>query len=127
MSETNQNTPCGRGCKATVPPELESENLCITHFITAIEAACADMRRETAMGRTSSTRRVEIQSFVKTTAMRLSDVATGSTRMSDELKKRVLTNFLTLMNLRESVERSTGRFVRIEQVKPAEPQLQIAV
>jgi hypothetical protein len=58
----------------------------------------------------TSNRRREIDSYVKATAFKLSDVATSSTALTDELKKRVLTTFLTLMNLQESLERSSSRF-----------------
>jgi hypothetical protein len=68
------------------------------------------MRREAAMELATSSRRREIENYVKTTALKLSDVATSSTRLTDELKKRVLTTFLTLMNLQESLERSSSRF-----------------
>jgi hypothetical protein len=43
--------------------------------------------------------------------MELSRVATGSVRLPDELRRRVLTTFLTLMNLQESLDRSVNRFV----------------
>ena len=100
---------CKRGCKATVPHELEHESICVLHFIVGIDADCAEMRREAAMELATIARRREIESYVKATALKLSDVATSSTRLSDELKKRVLTTFLTLMNLQESLERSRSR------------------
>jgi len=103
--------PCKAGCRAAVPRELESERVCVTHFILAIESGCHEMRRETATGFATPTRRCEIESYVKNTALKLSDVATSSTRLSDELKKRVLTTLLTLMNLQESLDRSVSRSV----------------
>jgi hypothetical protein len=112
MRESGQNQYCRLGCIAPVPQELGAESLCAQHFILAIEQVCTDLRREAAMERASSARRLEIKHYVKTTAVKLSEVATGS-RLSDELKKRVLTTFLTLMNLQESVERSSTRFVQI--------------
>jgi len=39
-------------------------------------------------------------------------VATGRMRLSDELKKRILTTFLTLMNAQESLDRSANRSMR---------------
>jgi hypothetical protein len=41
------------GCKLTVPAALEAEKLCILHFTMEIERHCAEMRRETAVGRTA--------------------------------------------------------------------------
>jgi hypothetical protein len=101
---------CNRGCRATVPQELEAESICVQHFILGIESACAGMRQEAAMELATPSRRREIESYVKATAMKLSDVATSRTRHTDELKKKVLTTFLTLMNLQESLERSSHRF-----------------
>ena len=93
------------GCQTPVPPELEVERLCVLHFIQSIEQACTEMRRETARGCGNATRQSEIANYVKTTATKLSCVTTGSLRLSDELKKRVLTTLLTLMILRESLDR----------------------
>lgn len=103
---------CKRGCKAAVPKELETESICVLHFVLGIENTCNEMRREAAMELATAVRRCEIESYVKATALKLSDVSTSSTRLSDELKKRVLTTFLTLMNLQESLDRSSRRFVR---------------
>lgn len=110
MTQIGQHNSCLRGCKAEVPVELEAESLCVLHFILHIEHACADMRREALLAKQNTVRRAEISNYVKTTAVKLSEVATGSLRLSDEIKKRVLTTFLTLMNVQESIERSTSRF-----------------
>ena len=37
----------------SVPAALENEKLCILHFTMEIERRCAEMRRETAIGRTA--------------------------------------------------------------------------
>lgn len=103
---------CNRGCKAAVPKELETERICVAHFVSGIENTCGEMRREAALELATALRRREIEVYIKATALKLSDVATSSTRLSDELKKRVLTTFLTLMNLQESLERSGSRLVR---------------
>jgi hypothetical protein len=109
---------CQRGCKAIVPKELETESICASHFILAVESACADMRREAATGLATPARRGEIESYVKNTALKLSEVATSSTRLTDEVKKRVLTTLLTLMNLQESVDRSVSRLNRVPIPRP---------
>ncbi len=95
-------------CQASVPQELEVEALCVQHFILSVEHDCADLRRETAVG-TAPARQLEISAYIKTTAMKLTQVAMGRVRLSDEYKKRILTTFLTLMNLQESLERSASR------------------
>ena len=79
----------------------------------------AELRRETAQGKTSPNRQSEITSYVKTTAMKLTQVATGHTRLSDEYKKRILTTFLTLMNLRESLERAANRAPAMRELRTA--------
>lgn len=106
---SNGEKACKSGCRSTVPQELETESVCVQHFIVAIENECHLMRREAATELATNSRRREIHSYVKSTAMKLSEVATSSTRLSDDMKKKILTTFLTLMNLQESVDRSRTR------------------
>jgi hypothetical protein len=96
-------------CQLPVPQELETEVLCVQHFLTTIEHDCSELRREIAMGKTTPSRQAEIAEWVKTTANKLTIVAYGRLRLSDEYKKRILTAFLTLMNLHESLDRSANR------------------
>jgi beta-lactamase class A len=104
-------------CQVPVPQELEAECLCVLHFILSIDHDCADLRRETAMGKTSIERQAEIASYVKATAMKLTEVATGRMRLSDEFKKRILTTLLTLMNLQESLDRAGNRCSGIRELR----------
>jgi hypothetical protein len=89
----------------------------VIHFILGIDHDCADLRREVAMGKASASRQSEIAAYVKATAMKLTEVATGRVRLSDELKKRVLTTLLTLMNLQESLDRSANRATPIRELR----------
>jgi hypothetical protein len=98
------------GCGTLVPTELEMEGYCVPHFLSAAESACAEMRRETATGASNAARRAEVESYVAAAAVKLALVGTGSARLSDEIKKRVLTTFLTLMILRENLDRATAHF-----------------
>jgi hypothetical protein len=98
------------GCGTLVPTELEMEGYCVPHFLSAAESACAEMRRETATGTSDDTRRAEVESYVAAAAVKLALVGTGSARLSDEIKKRVLTTFLTLMILRENLDRAGAHF-----------------
>jgi hypothetical protein len=43
--------------------------------------------------------------------MKLALIGTGSSRISDEIKKRVLTTFLMLMILRENLDRPANPFL----------------
>ena len=96
-------------CQVAIPQELETELLCVQHFLLGIEHDCVELRRETAQGKSSPDRQSEIAAYVKTTAMKLTEVATGRMRLTDEYKKRILTTFLTLMNLQESLDRAANR------------------
>jgi len=109
MSEPKSSPTSLCWCQVAVPQELEAELLCVQHFLVGIEHDCTQLRRETAQGKTSPTRQSEIASYVKTTAMKLTEVATGQVRLTDDYKKRILTTFLTLMNLQESLDRAASR------------------
>lgn len=109
MLETSPSASKLCWCQVPVPKELEAERVCVLHFILTTEHDCADLRRETAMGRSTAVRQTEIANYVKATALKLTEVATGRMRLSDELKKRILTTLLILMNLQESIDRSANR------------------
>lgn len=93
----------------SVPAALESEKLCILHFTMEIERRCAEMRRETAVGRTTRDRQVEIITYVGGRGELLARTATSGLHLPDELKARILNTFLTLMNLRENLDRAALR------------------
>ncbi|HUJ39566.1 MAG TPA: hypothetical protein VLW54_03390 [Candidatus Acidoferrales bacterium] len=97
-----------QGCKFEVPAALNDSALCVHHYLVWLDGNCAAMRRETAAGATTE-RHDQIASFVREHGERLSHVATGGYRLSDEVKARVLNEFLSLMNLRENLERSMER------------------
>jgi len=107
MSDPGPYQPCIVGCSAPVPVELESERLCVLHFILSVEQVCTQIRHEAAEGRASAQRLAEIATCLTKRSVTLSHAATGSVQLSDWLKKRVLNTFLTLMNTRESIDRTT--------------------
>jgi len=109
VEESGQPISCLPGCHTRVPAELETEKLCVLHFLLTVDRTCARMRRETVIGGSSAVRRSEIALHVKATAEKLSHVAVISPPLTDEMKKRVLSTFLTLMNLQESLDRSATR------------------
>jgi hypothetical protein len=106
MSGPSQLKCSVSGCGCQVPAELEAETLCVLHFLLAAEKGCSEMRRETAGG-PDSLRRAAIQAYVATTAVKLACIGTGNVRLSDEMKKRILTDFLGLMILRENLDRQS--------------------
>lgn len=75
----------------------------------SIAHACAGMRRETVVDGSSAARRTELAALVRVMAEKRSHVALISPLLTDEVKKRVLTTFLALMNLQESLDRSITR------------------
>src|SRR5579863_5181081 len=97
------------GCKHDVPAALAELKLCILHFTLSLEASCAEMRRETALGNTPQDRQREIMKFITGNGESLARVATSGLHLTDDLKARVLSTFLTLMNLRENLDRASMR------------------
>lgn len=126
MNNCPDPTKCSSyGCKAEVPDELEKEGLCVTHFLLAAENECAAIRRE-AMPVTGPDpkRRIEIEEYVAASASRLVSVGIGSVRLSDETKKRILTTFLSLMILRESLDRTTNCFRPRRKLSKSAPEFE---
>src|SRR6266568_3481694 len=97
------------GCKIEVPAALDGHKLCVLHFTLSVETACAGMRRETVLGNAPHARQLEIISYISEKGEALARVATSGLHLADEMKARVLSTFLTLMNLRENLDRSPLR------------------
>ena len=103
-------TPCQiSGCKNETPQALAEQRLCVLHFTLSLEASCAEMRRETALGNAPQDRQRDILRFITENGERLARVATSGLHLTDDLKARILSTFLTLMNLRENLDRSNMR------------------
>ena len=97
------------GCKTEVPPALREDQVCVLHFTLSVENSCAGMRRETALGNAPHERQREIMKFITENGECLARVATSGLHLTDDLKARILSTFLTLMNLRENLDRSNMR------------------
>ena len=98
------------GCKEPVPENLSGETRCLLHFLILLENACDDLRRETALGTLTAERSVEIARYIADQGEKLARISMGSsTRIADDRKHRVLNLFLTLINLRENLERAAQR------------------
>ena len=121
MTDSININRCGApGCGILVPAELQMEGFCVSHFLSSAEKACTEMRRETAAGASNATRRAEFESYVASSAVKLARIGTGTVRLSDEIKKRVLTTFLTLMILRENLDRAPNPFLPRRRTPMAE-------
>jgi hypothetical protein len=83
--------------------------ICAHHFVLAVEKACAEMRRETVLGRAPHERQVEIINYITEQGALLARVATSGLHLPDEMKARLLNTFLTLINLRENLDRAVLR------------------
>ena len=105
MSDLQHRT-CIARCTAAVPTELDSTGLCVSHFTYNVETACAEMHRQIAMRGFSTERHAEITLYLAEYSLLLARVA-SSLSLSDILKRRVLSTFMSLMNLRETLERSS--------------------
>lgn len=104
------HTACSEnGCKAGVPAALDQVRLCVLHFTLKVEADCAQMRRETVYGKTPHARQVEIIRYIAENGEMLSRASTCGLHLADEMKARILNTFLTLMNLRENLDRAALR------------------
>jgi hypothetical protein len=97
------------GCKSEVPSALDAEKVCVFHFTLAVERCCSEMRRETALGNAPRERQVEIIRYIAERGELLARATTSGLHLSDELKARALSTFLTLINLRENLDRAALR------------------
>ena len=105
MGEPGGHRACIPRCKLPVPVELDSVGLCVHHFTWSVEEACAEMHRQVALRTATMDRRAEIATYVSQSALLLARV-TSNLCLSDDLKRRILCTFLSLMNLRENLERA---------------------
>jgi len=107
------------GCKNEIPPELTEQRSCVLHFTLSLETRCSEMRRETALGKAPHERQREILKFISGNGEILARVATSGLHLTDDLKARILSTFLTLMNLRENLDRANMRssFGRTSQAR----------
>ncbi len=107
MGNSNSQQICRCRCNAPVPAELKPVGLCVSHFTLSVERTCDEMHRQIALRQASVERRAEVASYMGECAMLLARVASNLC-LSDELRRRMLSTFLSLMNLRENLERATS-------------------
>jgi len=110
MGTPNEHRACIPRCKLPVPTELDSVGLCVHHFTWSVEEACAEMHRQVALRKATVERRAEMAIYVRECALLLARVSSNLC-LSDDLKRRILCTFLSLMNLRENLDRAPGGHV----------------
>jgi hypothetical protein len=118
MSATMSTSASLCWCQLPVPQELETEVLCVQHFLTTVEHDCSDRRREIAIGKTTPARQAEIAEWVKATANKLTIVAYGRLRLSDEYKKRILTTCTRAWIVRPIVRPPFARIANCRSFSP---------
>lgn len=67
------------------------------------------MRRETSLGKANHDQQVEFIRKIAGRGETLVHVATSGFPMTDEIKARILSTLLTLMNCRENIDRAAMR------------------
>jgi len=97
------------GCPASVPVQFAEVRMCVFHFTVFIEDECAEIRRETALGKINRSRREECIDKIVGRGEMLARVATDGQPKSDELKTRIVSTVLTLINCRENMDRAALR------------------
>ena len=107
MDQPSGHRACIPRCKLPVPTELDSVGLCVHHFTWSVEEACAEMHRQVALRQATVERRAEMATYISECALLLARVASNLC-LSDDLKRRILCTFLSLMNLKENLERAPG-------------------
>jgi hypothetical protein len=107
MSKLSEHCACIPRCKVPVPAELGSVGLCVSHFTWSVEEKCAEMHRQIALDKVTAERRAEVATYIGERALLLARV-TSNRCLSDDLKRRILCTFLSLMNLRENLDRAAS-------------------
>jgi hypothetical protein len=97
----NHQGPFSR-CEILVPRELDSVGLCVLHFTLKIEQNCTEMHRQIALGGATQDRQAAVTVYIVECASLLARIASNQC-LSDDLKRRILSTFLSLMNLRDKI------------------------
>jgi hypothetical protein len=100
-----------------VPVEFAAVRRCVFHFTLFIEHECAEIHRETALGHASHQRQIELVRKIVERGEVLTKVATSGFPMANEIKARILSALLTLINCRESMERAALRSASVLSAK----------
>ncbi|HYM10832.1 MAG TPA: hypothetical protein VEU62_08865 [Bryobacterales bacterium] len=85
--------------------ELDPVGLCVYHFTSTVERTCSEIHRQIALRGATPERQAEVGRYIGECSLLLARVCSNLC-LSDELKRRILCTLLSLMNLRENLERA---------------------
>jgi hypothetical protein len=109
-----------------VPAELKPVGFCVSHFTLSVERTCDEMHRQIALRQANAARRAEVATYMGECALLLARVASNLC-LSDDLRRRMLSTFLSLMNLRENLERAASCVPELQPSEGAETQLPLMI
>jgi hypothetical protein len=107
MSTPRGHQVCSQRCDLPVPVELDPVGLCVYHFTSNVEKTCSEIHRQIVLRGTTAERHAEVGMYIGECSLLLARVS-GNLCLSYELKRRILCTFLSLMNLRENLERAAS-------------------
>jgi hypothetical protein len=107
MSKPRGHQVCSHRCDLPVPVELDTSGLCVYHFTSSVEKTCSETHRQIALRGATPERQAEVGKYIGECSLLLARVSSNLC-LSDELKRRILCTFLSLMNLRENLERTAS-------------------
>jgi hypothetical protein len=87
--------------------ELDPVGLCVYHFTSNVEKTCSEIHRQIVLRGATAERQAEVGKYIGECSLLLARVSSNLC-LSDELKRRILCTFLSLMNLRENLERAAS-------------------
>jgi hypothetical protein len=126
MVNSNNQQICRCRCDAPVPAELKPVGFCVSHFTLSVERTCDEMHRQIALRQANAARRAEVATYMGECALLLARVASNLC-LSDDLRRRMLSTFLSLMNLRENLERAASCVPELQPSEGAETQLPLMI
>jgi hypothetical protein len=105
MGKSRGHQVCSHRCDLPVPEELDPVRLCVYHFTSSVEKTCSEIHRQIVLRGATAERQAEVGKYIGESSQLLARVSSNLC-LSDELKRRILCTFLSLMNLRENLERA---------------------
>ena len=100
----------------TVPGGFAGDRLCVLHYTLFVEQECAEMRRESALGKNSHERQNELMGKIADPGEALVHVATSGFPMSDELNRARIIEALVALTLSLSTPVFAAESIKINDL-----------